>query len=615
MKRIKGSALLWCLSVLIVLAVITMTAVMLSVRYYRNCVKNAGNSQAYYNSEAAAKLLVNRLESKLGEKQVYFTYSGNDLLDNMSSTRNTDVSQADTEYFGDALDEDLLKDVRALENELITEYIKNNGKERTPLKITYNYGKLDSSVFSHGYYGDTAEIYIDSITEYDSDGDDEYDSYIALVKAKTTLNTGYSSSVGARFILNPAVFNADRLPAVSCGVMDIGVPESEAGSVYDSRNGILLGLYQDSDIADPYVIVSGDSSAPDMAEWGFIRTDGIFALDEESGTEKLFDELSYLDSSNFKIISKNSGTDKFLYLHDSFNMMFSEEYTALRGFPDHSFDAANILNDDTALALKVRIDPPKALSAGDKSNNIVKRYYVTGGSTFCYYNEPDGKEYSMSFAEYTDHLKNGTAANGDSEFKDTYNTDGDLICCIVEKRTKSSGGMTINTGEKINLDNIVLEDGKTYFFRICQNTRISFDPSCSGVNADVYFQLYNDIKCGGGQYDIDLTLVNPPENINIFAFDKSEVSTLVSPDNPSSHKNVTIEINDYTPDNYTVSGCFSCYRFSIADRTGAAGVIHKNVKLKTVKPGAFITVFDPKDSSMQENKDYRWIFERFTDPS
>lgn len=453
MKRIKGSALLWCLSVLIVLAVITMTAVMLSVRYYRNSVKNAGNSQAYYNSEAAAKLLRNRLGGKLGRKRVYFTYSGNNLLDIISPERNTEISTADSDYFGTALNEDFLSEVRELENELMTEYIKNKGKERkerTPLKITYNYGKLDSSVYSHGYYGDSAEIYIDRIDECDSDNDGTIDFHKALVIAETTLNTGYTDSVGAWFILQPGVFNAENISAV----------------------------YFSEKEKDEYVSVIG-------------------------------------------------------------------------------------LDDSTANELNVRVEPPEALSAGDKNVNIVKDNW---------------------------------------DFNGVNNTDDDLICCIV------------NSDNQIFLNDIVLEDGKTYFFRICQNTRISFASSNSEVSANVYFQLYNDDAGSGGQYSIDLTLVNPPDNINIFAFDKREVSSVKSHDNFSSRKNVTIEINDDTPDEYTVNGWFSCCRFSIADKRTVPEdedtfPVIKNVKLQAVKPEEFVTVYDPK------TKDYRWIFDSFADPS
>lgn len=627
MKKVKGSALLWCLTVLIVLAVITVTGVMMSARYYKKAVKDAGNSQAYYNSEAAAKLLISRLEGKLGEKQIYFTYMGNSMLDSMSPSRSTAVTYEDIDYFGAGLSEDILTVTRSLENELMTEYIKNNGKERRPLTISYNYGKLDSSVYSHGYYGDTAEIYIESITDYDSDEDGEMDSYIALVKAQTTLNTGHTSAVGARFIIQPAVFNSENIPVLSCKVMDIGVPE-EGKKVYAERKGILLGLSQGSGTGTPCVIVSGDSGASDMAKWGFIRTDGTFSFDE-SGTEKIFNEVSLLDRNTFKMISKNNKTDKYVELHDINNMMFSDEYMLCRGeaVPDHSFGLENILSDSdaaAALELNVRVDPPKAFSAGDRTGNIVKRYYVTGGRIadtmkYCYYDGTDGREYAMSFEEYVSHQKNGTASDDDPGFTDIYSTDSDLICCNVERRVNSGGVMTINPNDKIELNDIVLEDGKKYFFRICQDTRISFAPSCRNVNADVYFQLYNDTACGGGQYGIDLELVDPPQNINIFAFDKSGVSSLVSPDNPAAEKNVTIEINNDTPDDYTVSGWFSCYRFSIADRTAvgseSAVLLRKNVKLRAAKPKDHVTVFDPNESSVDTNKNYRWLFDRFIDLS
>lgn len=630
MKKIKGSALLWCLAILIVLSIITLTAVSLSVAYYKSCVRSAGDSQAEINSQAAAETLRSQLESSFGRKRIYFTYSGSSLLDSFSPDRQLDITESDREYFKlneGSEEEKYLTAIRKLENELFVDYIKNKNGKRTPVRITFNYGRIDTSVYNHGYYGDTADIIIDSIEETDADEDGYPDYYTVTVKAESVLSTGHRAAAGAVFRIKPSYFNAERIPAVSCALMEIGLtddPEFDLDLDYTNSRGVILGLSDE----DQCVLICGDNSDLEMENLGFIKTDADY-----SNENMILDEVSYIDNNSFRIVSDNYAVLNYVGFHpveDNNSMDFSDDYISYRCTlaesqadlksmlkSEHAFDETNITNDESILDLDVVYALPDAFTKGDNTNNRAKRYFVSGendsySSEICTFDEKGEKEYYLSFSSYVNYHQNNSAPYGDNDFSDKYNKYDDLICCTVKKCAFDEEGnpMGFDPSVTAELNNIVLEDDKTYFFRICQDTKISFSPQCSGVNANVYFQLYD----GGENYPIELTIENPPEGINFFSFDSSadEISSIRPSSSASNQKNVTIALTDDT-DEYYIHGWFSCYKFSVLDKNQSDTVsIPKRVYLCAAKPSEFITIFNFDETvAVDQSKSYTWAFEKF----
>lgn len=752
MRKLKGSALIWCLVVLIVLSILSLTAVAFAMSYYKSCIKNAGANQVDYNSRAALELVKDQLTSEFGGQQIYFRYSSSASgFTDYTKTRTMSIETSDKEFFSGLRDEFIKGEgssettaaflaVRRLENLLITEYYHKKTdpsyvEKAKNLRLFYNYDRIDSSYFGPGYYGDFVDVYIDDIKEI---ADDNGTHYIVLLKSKSNSTSGVSDTSGALFDLSSFSTAGGSIPAFSCRLLDIGVSKEldefktdemlNPMPKYPNAGGVIVSAGTDEDkwqrgfiygdsverysnttsgikrvlrIGESYAELEKDREVvrriceqiDEFKKLGFIKTDGQL---DESGILK--DQLSHLDpdlgeyrvgTSDVKGLDGNNDlSDNNNYYELQSNLQYTDAFLeSHENMP--AYLSANIINDpypnqEPISKVKAAFAIPTQITGGNASNNLVRRYYIASNADDFtpekFYNNKTSSEFNVSFNDYIRFYRTGTnAAEADPKLATTtqiadtadYYNNGKIVYGIIERKYRENingaDKNTVHYDETIKLENIKLENGMTYFFRVRQNAEISFDESCydPDFKATVYFQLSDDDGANfrpeltgnpTHKYSVDLKLIDPPSNVTFYAFDyrdggtggaynqtlfpqsapelKAYDSYKDSADKTQYYKgiwidatrNITIVVNDKTREHctdgeLTLNGWFRAYKINIIDESGEVkdefDIIDPEkpemlkVHFNYVEDTRCVTFQDTNVTS--NNRQYRWNFIRYVD--
>lgn len=750
-KKLRGSALLWCLAVLIVLSIVTLSTIAVSMAYYKRCVKDAGISQMDYNIESAMEILIDELTGEYTvtgtdePKQIYFRVNSlsspigltlfNPTTGKFARATGAWSATAEEGMYFPGLDKitnpnqkDDFQKVRYIENMLISEYcnkLLNPDYNVRPVRIKFNYGRIDTAAYNPGYYGDYVNFYTEYIkpiyeTKKNPDGSDMVDingnpvenkdgSIVQLemiVRAETVLSGSNKRIVYAKFVSSQGPSGANYVFAAQ----DIQLEKSEnpfSADWDDIEEGIFIHEGDVGDCGFDFKFGTDPVNEINVYEDNIDMSGIPASLDEFLALDMLkdeFDENVIICPSCLEPISKDAIREQYEELCETLspedergvNVTVGNKSEAIFGFDANSTISVDensgfsyggtihkFQNPNLEYSLPNTVDYSNYNNqiSGTKTQHLLLwEYYNNKLPTFSYLNHnsytftdakyqqfttkkttnsttigtvlvnklesdpaelPDRADnatrYYTSFYNFLDLYKE---AIDNSALEDRYRSEHFVYCQLQSPKydfiAKDEDGNilydedlnTIPATPEINLEGIQLNDDVTYYFRVHDDTRISFDPDCK---ATVYFQLcYNNNTNAAGSHP-NLTIVNPPKGMKIFVFnnaydygrlgsataehkatDKAINNGYVYNNTTKTDRNVIIVVNDDTPDEgIDFNGFIICNKLIIRNECTDETKINKvfDVRFNFAKPdNECLGMYDQKDVSR-----YYWNFKGYVD--